>query len=215
MVESLRTKKMERTRQAIVAAGMELFAERGFDAVTVADIAARADIAPRTFHRYFPDKAELLFSGDADLRQALQTALRQEPPPNGMSGYVLALLDTACQPLAGLHTELVTRENLLQQVPALRARDLTKRFSQEQMVAEHLADRLDVSIDEDVRPRWWAGVAFATFAAGYQTWLTQGGALSAHLHSAARLLPNDGGTHRPSGLSQAVDQVSAPRFRPA
>ena len=80
-----------------------------------------------------------------------------------MTGYVLALLDAACQPLAGLHTELVTRERLLEQVPALRARDLTKRFSQEQMVAEHLADRLDVSIDEDVRPRWWAGVAFAAF----------------------------------------------------
>ena len=181
---------MARARQAIVAAGMELFAERGFDAVTVADIAARADVAPRTFHRYFPDKAELLFTGDADLRQALETALQQETPSDGMPGYVIALLDAACQPLAGLHTELVTRERLLEQVPALRARDLTKRFSQEQMVAEHLADRLGVSIDEDVRPRWWAGVAFATFTAGYQTWLTQGGALSAHLQTAARLLPD-------------------------
>ncbi len=190
---------MERARQAIVAAGMELFAERGFDAVTVADIAARADIAPRTFHRYFPDKAELLFTGDADLRQALETALQQEPPGDGMPGYVIALLDAACQPLAGLHSELVTRERLLEQVPALRARDLTKRFSQEQMVAEHLADQLGVSIDQDVRPRWWAGVAFATFAAGYQTWLTQGGALSTHLHSAARLLP-DHGVHTPAQL---------------
>ena len=201
---------MERARQAIVAAGMELFAERGFDAVTVADIAARADVAPRTFHRYFPDKAELLFTGDADLRQALETALQQEPPGDGMPGYVIALLDAACQPLAGLHTELVTRERLLEQVPALRARDLTKRFSQEQMVAEHLADRLGVSIDEDVRPRWWAGVAFATFAAGYQTWLTQGGALSGHLQTAARLLPDDGADTRLqlkhlSGLSTAAE----------
>jgi uncharacterized protein YukE len=127
-----------------------------------------------------------------------------------MPGYVLALLDAACQPLAGLHTELVTRERLLEQVPALRARDLTKRFSQEQMVAEHLADQLGVSIDEDVRPRWWAGVAFATFTAGYQTWLTQGGALSAHLQTAARLLPDDGADtrlqlkHLP-GLSTAAE----------
>lgn len=179
---------MERTRETIFTAGMELFAERGFDGVTVADIAARADVAPRTFHRYFPDKAELLFTGDAQLRQALQTALQQQSPAGGIVAHVLTLLDAVCQPLAEHHAELVVREHLLQQVAALRARDLAKQFALEQMVAEHLADRLAVPIDADVRPRWWAGVAFATFTAGYQAWLTQGGELSGHLELAASQL---------------------------
>lgn len=185
MVQSLRTMKMERTRQAIFTAGMELFADRGFDAVTVADIAARADVAPRTFHRYFPDKAELLFTGDAQLRQALQTALQDEPPVGGVPAQVLALLEAVCQPLADHHAELVVREHLLQQVSALRARDLAKQFALQQMVAEHLAAQLGVPVDTDVRPRWWAGVAFATFTAAYQTWLTRGGTLSSHMQSAA------------------------------
>ena len=53
---------MERARQAIVAAGMELFAERDFDAVTVADIAGAGRRRSAPFHRYFPDKAEFAAS---------------------------------------------------------------------------------------------------------------------------------------------------------
>lgn len=183
---------MERTRQAIVAAGMELFADQGYDAVTVADIAARADVAPRTFHRYYPDKAELLFAGDTELRQALVAALERETAGEGMRPYLIAVLDAAIQPLTDLHAELAVRESLLRQVPALRARDLAKQFALAELVAEHVADRLGVAVDDDVRPRWWAGVAFATFTAAYQTWLTQGGQLSSHLQSAARLIPQDG-----------------------
>lgn len=189
MVDSMRQRKMERTRELIVAAGMVLFAERGFEAVTVADIAARADVAPRTFHRYFPDKAELVFAGDTELREALEAALQQEVPTSGLRSYLIVVLQAACQPLAGRHAELVAREGLLREVPALRARDLAKQFLLAEIVAEHLAHRLGVPLDQDVRPRWWAGVTFATFTAGYQTWLIRGGSLSAHLGEAAGLLP--------------------------
>lgn len=205
---------MARTRQAIVAAGMELFAERGFDAVTVADIAARADIAPRTFHRYFPDKAELLFADDTALRDALLDALRQEPPGGGIVGHVRTVIDTASAPLAGHYAELVVRERLLDQVPALRARDLAKRFSMEQLTAEHLAEHLGVSLDHDVRPRWWAGVAFATFTAAYRTWLAEGGDLPTHIRAAAALLPSEvpgaSGDAEAPGALEDPDAPAAP-----
>jgi len=52
-------------------AAMELYRERGYDQTTVADIAARAGLAERTFFRYFADKREVLFQGSGRLKELL------------------------------------------------------------------------------------------------------------------------------------------------
>src|SRR5918996_599732 len=57
----LRQRKKRQTRDAIVRVAMELFADRGFEATTIADIASAADIAPRTFFSYFASKEEAVF----------------------------------------------------------------------------------------------------------------------------------------------------------
>ena len=63
----LRERKNQRTRDAIVRAALELSGEQGFEKTTVAQIAERADVSPRTVHAWFPFKEDIVLSG-ADLR---------------------------------------------------------------------------------------------------------------------------------------------------
>jgi AcrR family transcriptional regulator len=60
-IPSLRDRKKDETRRNLMYAALELFTQHGFDQVTVEQIAERANVAPRTFHRYFDGKASACF----------------------------------------------------------------------------------------------------------------------------------------------------------
>jgi AcrR family transcriptional regulator len=76
----LRARKKRQTRAAIAAAAMELFQARGFDAVTIAEIAAAADVSRKTIFNYFPAKEDLVFHAGQERRAALVHAIRACPP---------------------------------------------------------------------------------------------------------------------------------------
>src|SRR4051794_598246 len=80
-------------------AAIELFAERGFDATTVADIADRAGVTERTFFRHYADKREVLFAGEAELQSAFVDAVVQAPAHSSAIELVSTALETGCRTL--------------------------------------------------------------------------------------------------------------------
>jgi AcrR family transcriptional regulator len=75
--EGLRERKKRRTRAAIGAAAMRLFRERGFDEVTIADVARAADVSEKTIFNYFPAKEDLVFGAGGARRAAIIEAIRE------------------------------------------------------------------------------------------------------------------------------------------
>jgi AcrR family transcriptional regulator len=75
-----RSRKRLATRQAISDAATRLFVERGFDHVTVDEIAAAADVGRMTVFNHFPRKEDMFFDRDEEGREILREALRQRDP---------------------------------------------------------------------------------------------------------------------------------------
>ena len=145
-VSTLRDRKKERTRQALVVAAGRLFAEQGYERTTVADIAAAADIGTRTFFSYFASKEELVFP-EADARiQATLDAIAARGPADSPADVLLSALggvgDEIVSPMAGL------RLRLIQTVPAIRGRALQIQADAQREIARHLRDAFPEQLDE-------------------------------------------------------------------
>jgi AcrR family transcriptional regulator len=78
--QGLRERNKERRRSTIVSCAYQLFSERGYSATTIADIAAAADIAPRTVSLYFPSKQDIVLDGVMTLLTPLSNAIDRIGP---------------------------------------------------------------------------------------------------------------------------------------
>ncbi|WP_052376500.1 TetR/AcrR family transcriptional regulator, partial [Chondromyces apiculatus] len=89
----LRERKKEQTRNAIAETAKAMFAERGFDHVTVAEIADAANVSVKTLFTYFGSKEDLVFEDENGLRDELLRHVRERPPGASALDAVRALID--------------------------------------------------------------------------------------------------------------------------
>lgn len=164
-------RRRAQTREAIQDAAMTLFADRGFDAVTVTDITKHAGVARSTFFRYFPDKADVLFEDDSAshllLAKAVAGAARAAGPLGDSLEATLRVAWAALLVLAdskaiqAVHYPI--REQLIAETPQLQICSLAKERGYidalEAALADHGASPLTA--------RQAAHVAAACYHTGY------------------------------------------------
>jgi AcrR family transcriptional regulator len=149
----LRERKKQRTREAIVEAAFELFDERGFDGTTVADIAERAEIAPRTFFAYFPTKDDVVFHDFEEKYAQVETWLRERETGTNAFDALRAGIEGSLEAPDDAHLrEKDCRIRMVRESESLAAHDqfLMRRFAG--LVGEAVAEDLGVPAD-DVGPR--------------------------------------------------------------
>jgi AcrR family transcriptional regulator len=112
MAEGLRERKKQRTREQIIDAAMGLFAVRGYQATTIADIAEAADVSPRTFFSYFPSKEAVVFHNlDRDL-DSLADTLSDRLPGETAFDALRRWIDTKFDEWADEEDEALLRKRL-------------------------------------------------------------------------------------------------------
>lgn len=127
-------------RRKLERAALELFAEEGFDGTTAEQIAARAGVTERTFFRHFPDKREVLFASEGELRDvtaaAVAAAPRDLPPLARLQAAVHGVvpLIERNRPLAALRAPIIAAS------PALTEREHAKTAALTELVARLLPE---------------------------------------------------------------------------
>jgi AcrR family transcriptional regulator len=148
---------------------MELYAERGFDQTTVAQIAERAGLTKRTFFRHYADKRDVLFAGTAMLQEAAVDAVTQAPRSLPPVAAVSLALEAAARTIQEHADVAKVRQSIIDAHTELQERELVKLAGLAANLAEALRGRgLDV---------WTARLAaeagVSAFRVAFARWIAQ------------------------------------------
>jgi AcrR family transcriptional regulator len=170
----LRERKRQQTRERLTRAAMALFLERGFEATTLDDIAAAADISRRSFFHYFASKEDVVFAWQEEITAALIAAVAARPSDESM----LTAAENAISAMARQvdANEAIAMSCLKRDNPALRARDQVKYEKLERALAEGLGKRAGTkaSVKTEREARLVAMIATGAMRVGQEVWTSEG-----------------------------------------
>jgi AcrR family transcriptional regulator len=158
-METLRERKRQRTRDALVRAALELFTTRGYEGTTVDDITEAVDVSQRTFFRYFAGKEDAALAVHEMTMEHFLGAVRERPPHEtpmeALRQAVLEGWDTLNEVVESVvPVELFLRMfRVIESTPVLLAAHLRRSTEIEDTLARILAEREGLDVDADPRPR--------------------------------------------------------------
>jgi len=158
-------------RGRLERAALELYAERGFEQTTVAEIAERAGLTERTFFRHYADKREVLFAGAGQLQELLVSAVAGAPDSAAPMDAVAAALQAAGAVLQERREFARQRQAVIAANAGLQERELIKLAS----LASALAAALRRRGVTDPAAGLTAEAGIAVFKIAFERWIGQAG----------------------------------------
>ncbi|WEO77084.1 TetR family transcriptional regulator [Cryobacterium sp. SO2] len=154
-------------RGRLTLSALELFAERGYEQTTAAEIAERAGVTERTFFRYFPDKREVLFMGSKHLQDLVVAAIAAAPASTGPIDVVGVAMESAAALLEEDRDYARQRWAVIAANPSLQERELLKLATLGGEVAAALRERGIAELPANLAAE--SGVTL--FKIAFETWV--------------------------------------------
>ena len=167
----LRQRKRQQIRERLTRTAMALFLERGFEATTLDDIAAAADISRRSFFHYFASKEDVVFAWQEESTAALIAEVAARPASESMltaAESAISAMVRQFEPGEAIAMACLKRDN-----PALQARDQVKYEQLERALAEALGKRAGHPT-ETLHVRLVAMIATGAMRIGGELWAAEG-----------------------------------------
>jgi AcrR family transcriptional regulator len=187
-----RSRRRQRLRSEIAEAAVHLAIERGYENVTVDDIAAAVDIAPRTFFRYFASKDEVLFTDYDDKLERLRESIRARPADEPILTSVRIAVLSLAESFEHDREQMMLKAQLMD-TPALRARSIERQADWHGVVAGAIAARTGVDPASDLPSQVVAATTLAALQAALRVWIADGGKQDARVVASDALDLLDGG----------------------
>ena len=166
-----REQKKQQTSDELRRAALELFNARGFDAVTVDDIVAAADVSKTTFYRYFDSKDDVLLGTATEKLELMRSALADRAAAEPALDAVRNAFLSVAQQYEDERDRNLTVGRIMRTTPALAARNLEHQAAWEALLRDFFATR-DGADEPGLRHCVLAATVVASLRTAMEYWVT-------------------------------------------
>jgi AcrR family transcriptional regulator len=172
---NLRQRARDAVREQIADIALDLFAERGFENVTVEEIATAAGISARSFFRYFPNKEDVVVGDPIPAGERIRDAFAARPSDEPIWTSLRVAFDPLIENVDARRGTTIMK--VISSTPSLRAHSLEKHHAWATMLSPLVAGRLDAGPAQNLRAETLIRAALACFDVAIAEWTEHDGAI--------------------------------------